>query len=107
MKKFKCPYCNENTVSRFRKAFAGSLKSKGYKCPKCGGHCVNGKESTIFNIILNLSVLILILIKFYNNSNDAVPFALALLAISFIISKTFDAFFYELDKTWRIDINRK
>ena len=107
MKKFKCPYCNENTVSRFRKAFAGSLKSKGYKCPKCGGHCVNGKESIIFNIIIKSVVLMAILIKSFNNSSNSVLFALVILCISFIVSKIFDAFFYELDKTWRIDVNRK
>ena len=107
MKKFKCPYCNENTVSRFRKAFAGSLKSKGYKCPKCGGRCVNGKESIIFNIIIKSVVLMAILIKSFNNSGNSVLFALVILGISFIVSKIFDAFFYELDKTWRIDVNRK
>jgi predicted RNA-binding Zn-ribbon protein involved in translation (DUF1610 family) len=107
MKKFKCPYCNENTVSRFRKAFAGSLKSKGYKCPNCGGRCVNGRESTVFHAILSLTIFIAIIIKSYKDPNNLITFSLVLFGLYFIISRVFDAFFFELEKTWRIDVNIK
>lgn len=103
MKKFECPYCHEKTISRVKKAFAGSLKSKGIECPNCGGRCVNGKQSSVFHSVVMAIVFAVIVYMVVVDHPHMTINAIALFALAFIVNKLFDALFFELDKTWRND----
>ncbi len=102
MKKYVCPHCGEETISPLKKAFAGNQKSKGTLCPNCGKRCTNGMQSAIFHTITDSIMLILVIIFYIKLDLSMIPIAVAI-AAAFVINKIFDAFFYPLVPSLRID----
>lgn len=102
--KHECPYCGEKSFSPVKKAFAGSLTSKGTPCPNCGRKCVNGKQSTIFHTIAGLLMLagvLFICFRVYNGTQGL--WMAGLIALYLVVCKVADAFFFPLEKNVRID----
>lgn len=102
MKKYVCPHCGEATISIFKKAFAGNQKSKGTSCPNCGGKCTNGMQSAIFHTITDTLMLIATVVMYIKIDNSFLPIIITI-AIVFIINTIFDALFFPLVSTLRID----
>ncbi len=102
MKKYVCPHCGEETISPLKKAFAGNQKSKGTLCPNCGKRCTNGMQSAIFHTITDSIMLIIVIIFYIKLDLSMIPIAVAI-AAAFVINKIFDAFFYPLVPSLRID----
>lgn len=102
MKKYVCPHCGEETISPLKKAFAGNQKSKGTLCPNCGKRCTNGMQSAIFHTITDSIMLIIVIIFYIKLDLSMIPIAVTI-AATFVINKIFDAFFYPLVPSLRID----
>lgn len=58
--KYKCAHCGEKVFNPFQKLFAGTIKSKGAVCPKCGGYNVNGLYCSIVTTVLMVAALVYI-----------------------------------------------
>lgn len=102
MKKYVCPHCGEAAISPLKKAFAGNQKSKGTLCPNCGKRCTNGMQSAIFHSItdfVGLAVNVFIYIRY---DLSFLPILVTLTAV-FLINTVFDAFFFPLVPSLRID----
>ncbi len=102
MKKYVCPHCGEETISIFKKAFAGNQKSKGTPCPNCGGRCTNGMQSAIFHTVTDALMLIAAVVLYIKLENSFLPI-ITVIAIVFVLNTLFDAFFFPLVPTLRID----
>ncbi len=102
MKKYVCPHCGEKTFSPLKKAFAGNQKSKGVICPECGKRCTNGMQSAVFHSITD-SLMLIIAIVMYIKLDLSFYMILSVLIIVFVINTIFDALFFELVPSLRID----
>lgn len=101
LKRYKCPVCGEPVCGHFRKAFAGSLKSKGILCPKCGTGCTNG----VISAYVNASVMTLVALCeafIYITTPSYFKLYFWTLIIGLLICKIFDAFFGKLDVSRRM-----
>ena len=103
MKKYKCPHCGERSITPLKKAFAGNQKSKGVMCPSCGKHCTNGMQSAIFHTITDLLMLIAAVIMYIKTDLSFFPIIIVII-VTFIINKIFDALFFPLVPSLRIDV---
>lgn len=102
MLKYKCPHCGEPTISPLKKAFAGNQKSKGVACPNCGGRCTNGMQSAVFHTIIDIIMLAIVLVAYVKMDVSTWVIIAALLGAA-VINRIFDALFFPLDKSLRID----
>lgn len=102
MKKYICPYCGEPTVSPLKKAFAGNQKSKGIACPNCGKRCTNGMQSAVFHTVTDSIMLIIVVIMYIKIELSYLPILAVIVAV-FIINHVFDALFFPLAPSLRID----
>lgn len=103
MKKYKCPYCENDTFSFFQKMTAGGMASKGKACPKCGKHAVHGFQSTIFRTILLGVVLVFFIINYKFEFID--PYiCLIIFIIAYLICMLANGFYFELTENNRRDI---
>ena len=103
MKKYKCPYCENDSYSFFSKMFAGGMASRGTACPKCGKHAVHGMKSTIFSTVMMALALIFIIIN-YNSASPSIELCLCVLAGAFLICKIANALFFPLTENNRRDV---
>ncbi|MGN0620310.1 MAG: hypothetical protein ACI4I9_00440 [Porcipelethomonas sp.] len=107
MKKYECPHCGEKTITPLKKAFAGTQKSQGVKCPNCGTHCTNGMESSVFRCIVTMIVLIVSVVSYVKfEANVSAVVIAASLVSGFILTHLFDALFYPLTVSLRMDLRR-
>lgn len=108
--KFKCAHCGEEVFSPIDKLLAGTIKSKGRVCKKCGGYNVNGLYCSIVTTILQGAALAYIIIMYFNHEKwgidpmfmwitDIIVFALA-----FLISRINMMFFGKLIESMRTDL---
>lgn len=102
MKKYVCPHCGEATISPLKKAFAGNQKSKGVLCPNCGKRCTNGMQSAIFHTVTGLIGLAAI-VFFYIKLDVSYYYILAIILGVAVINTLFDALFFPLTESLRID----
>lgn len=104
MKKFVCPHCGEPTFSPWQKALAGTLRSKGKPCPKCGKRACNGMGSIYFStVVQGLGLVAIVVIYLFHtelwiSSILIVGIILATLLLSFL----FNMFFGKLVEPIRI-----
>lgn len=103
MKKYKCPYCENNSFSFFTKMFAGGMASKGVECPKCGKHAVHGIKSTICSTVLMAAAFIFILIN-YNSSRPDMLLCICVLAAAYLICRLANGLFFDLTENNRRDV---
>lgn len=102
MKKYTCPHCGEATISPIKKAFAGNQKSKGVLCPNCGKRCTNGMQSVVFHNITDFIMLVTVVSMYIKLDLSFFPI-LTVIAAVFLINKIFDALFFPLVPSLRID----
>ncbi len=103
MKKYRCPYCKENTFSFWSKLTAGGMASKGKVCPECGKRAVHGLYSTIFRSVLMAAVAIFILLNCYCFYVSKVTCLIVLIA-GYLICKLANGFVFELEINNRKDL---
>lgn len=102
---YTCPHCGAKSFNPWKKAFAGGLHTKGKVCLNCGQHCVNGTASMVFSAVVYIAALIIVLyIYFKGNSVWDYAFMLGAVAVAYVISRLFDAFFGPLVKPIRNDV---
>jgi hypothetical protein len=106
---YTCPHCGEKTFNPIKKAVAGTMKSKGKPCPKCGKLCVNGKGASVFEAVFCLVGLIFV-IYVYLHGLDSVwmythemPIVIGIIAIMYIVPKIVNAFCFKMVKSIRLD----
>lgn len=105
MKKYACPHCGEETISHLQKAFAGTQKSKGVICPKCGMHCTNGMKSAILHTVTDLIMLIIVIIFYFVMPSGRNFFYMAAaIIITYIVNRICDAFLFPLAPSLRLDL---
>lgn len=98
--KFTCPHCGEKTFTPLQKALAGSYKSVGKPCPKCGKKCCNGMGSIYFDNILSIIAFISVIVIYTNTDSSQKVQTSILMAViivgSFLLSFLFKMFFGKL-----------
>ncbi|MBE6876769.1 MAG: hypothetical protein E7496_08665 [Ruminococcus sp.] len=98
--KYTCPHCGEKTFSPLQKALAGSYRSVGKPCPKCGKKCCNGMASIYFDSIVSIIAFVLILIIYFkfdaSQKMQSSILIVAIIGISFLLSFLFRMFFGKL-----------
>ena len=92
MNRSKCPYCGKETYSFFDRMMAGGMASKGRVCRECGRRSVHGLDSTLFNTIVWLVVLIC-LYNGYKKGTPSQTVCLIVFAAGFVISRLANGFF--------------
>ena len=94
--KYTCPHCGEKTFSPLQKALAGSYRSVGKPCPKCG----NGMASIYFDSIISGIALIAVLIIYFHfdsaHKTQSSLLIASIIAGSFVLSFLFRMFFGKL-----------
>lgn len=111
---YECPHCHEKTFNPITKAFAGQMTSKGRACRNCGKRCCNGMGSTIFHTITDLIALIISAYCYIfgvdvdltiagSKVTGAFPIILCCIASAYILNKIFDAFFFPMTSSARVD----
>lgn len=103
MKKYKCPYCENNSYTFAAKMLAGGMASRGKECPKCGKHSVHGMKSTIFSTVMMAAAFVFILINF-NSSRPDMLLCIGVLAGAFAVCKIANGLFFELTENNRRDV---
>lgn len=103
MKKYKCPYCKENTFSFWSKMMAGGMASKGKVCPGCGRRAVHGLYSTIFRSVIMAVVTVFIFFNCYCFYASRTTCLIVLIA-GYLIGKLFNGLFFELEVNNRKDM---
>jgi DNA-directed RNA polymerase subunit RPC12/RpoP len=105
MKKYKCPKCGEVVCGPLKKAFIGSLKSKGKPCPHCGKRLTNGELSAYVNAGLwSVAVLTSAIVTVGFGAQRWVTITVFCSIVgAVILGRIFDAFFGELDFSRRIE----
>lgn len=103
MKKYKCPYCQENTYTLVDKILVRGMASKGRVCPKCGKRSVTGLKATIFKSVLLGLVFIAILYSYISKSSNFIYLIIGFFT-ALVLSKIFDILFCEFEKNNRLDV---
>ncbi len=98
--KYICPHCGEKTFTPLQKALAGSYRSFGKPCPKCGKRCCNGMGSIYFDSIISIIAFVFIMIIYFKSdasqkTQSSILIA-AIIGISFAVSFLFRMFFGKL-----------
>lgn len=102
MKKYKCPYCENESFSLISKMFTGGWTSKGTACPLCGKHAVHGVQATVINTVIMSAALIFIIVN-YKSSDPNIPVCFAVLAGAYLICRVINGLFFELTLNNRRD----
>lgn len=102
MKKYVCPHCGEATISPLKKAFAGNQKSKGVLCSNCLKRSTNGMQSAVFHTITDFIMMLSVVIMYIKLDLSFLPI-LAVIATVLVINRVFDALFFPLVPSLRID----
>ena len=106
---YTCPHCGEKSFNPLTKALAGTMKSKGRACPKCGKLCVNGKGATIFNAIISVVAFIAIVYIYLHGADNEwmftheVPMVAGIIILLFLVPKIVSGFFFKMEQSVRID----
>lgn len=103
MKKYKCPYCENNSFSLFAKMFTGGMASRGTACPECGKHAVHGMKSTILNTIIMAAAFVYILISYKSGTPDMI-LCIGVLAAAYLVCRIANGLFFELTENNRRDL---
>lgn len=103
MKKYKCPYCENESFTFISKMTAGGMASKGKACPKCGKHAVHGMKSTIFRTVVLGIVFIFFIINYFNMFVDPI-ICFGILVIAYLLCMVVNGFYFELTENNRKDI---
>jgi uncharacterized protein (DUF983 family) len=94
-----------------QKAFAGSLKAKGKKCPHCGKRCTNGVGSAYFGMFVAFALLLGVLTLFFTSfgKDNWVGFyiVIGMLIMQYVVQWLYDGIFGELDKSRRTYFEKK
>lgn len=104
MKKFTCPHCGEETFTPIQKALAGSMRTRGKPCPKCGKRCCNGMVSIYFSSAVWVLALAGILFLYFTSSDKILSSILiaVIIVCAWLICFLFDMFFGKLTEPIRI-----
>ena len=106
---YECPCCGKKTFNPLSKAMAGTMKSKGKKCTKCGKRCVNGKGATAFAALyFTISFICIVIVFIHGQDNEwwythEVPIVLGLILNMLIVPRIVNGFFFKMMETVRID----
>lgn len=106
---YNCPHCGAKSFNPLSKAMAGTMKSKGSPCPKCGKLCVNGKGATIFSALFSLAAFAVIVYIYLHGADNEwmftheFPMVLGLVASILIIPRIVNAFFFRMTPSIRVD----
>ncbi len=103
MKKYKCPYCENESFSFVQKMFAGGITSSGTACPVCGKHAVHGTASTMVSTVIMLAAFVFIIINFRSGHPDFL-LSLGVFAGAFLFSRLINGLFFSLTQNIRRDI---
>lgn len=104
MKKFTCPHCGEPTFTPIQKALAGSMRSRGKPCPKCGRRCCNGMSSIYFSSVvwvLALGGIVYLYLTATERVFSSIMIAVIIVAAA-LLCFIFDMFFGKLAEPIRI-----
>ena len=113
-----CPHCGEKSFNPWTKIKAGSLRTNGAVCPKCGRRAVNGFGSTILNLIVKV-VCFIPIIWIYLKAPDFAGtkydwldkfewiINLGLLAFLIIVPWLANGFFFKMEPAVRVDLKNK
>ncbi len=110
--KYKCAHCGEKMFNPFEKLFAGTIKSKGAVCKKCGGYNVNGLYCSIFTTIVMVAALIYIayfIVSEKSFKDLGLPMWLApdvVFVAAFLITRINMMFFGKLIQSMRTDLDK-
>ena len=103
--KYPCPHCGEKTFTPLQKALAGSYRSMGKPCPKCGKRCCNGMASIYFDSIVSVIAFIFIMIIYFKfDASQKIQSSIliaGIIGISFVLSFLFKMFFGKLTEPIR------
>ena len=108
---YTCPHCGEKTFNPIKKAVAGTMKSKGKPCPKCGKLCVNGKGATTFSAIYCLIAFVFVVYIYIHGTDSGwmyyheAPMVIGLILSMFIVPRIANAFFFKMTPSIRTDFN--
>jgi DNA-directed RNA polymerase subunit RPC12/RpoP len=106
---YTCPHCGAKSFNPLTKALAGTMKSKGRACPKCGMLCVNGKSATIFQAIFSVVAFIAVGYIYLHGADNEwmftheVPMVFGLILSTIFVPKIVNAFFFKMEQSIRID----
>ena len=113
-----CPHCGEKSFNPWTKIKAGSLRTNGAVCPKCGRRAVNGFGSTIFNLIVKV-VCFIPIIWIYLKAPDFAGtkydwldkfewiISLGLIAFLVVVPWLANVFFFKMEPAVRVDLKNK
>ncbi len=104
MKKFTCPHCGEPTFSPLQKALAGSLRTRGKPCPKCGKRCCNDMTSIYFSAVVSVLAFIAVMVIYLFHTERVFSSILIVCIIlgSLLLCFLFNMFFGKLTRPLRI-----
>ncbi|MBQ1518902.1 MAG: hypothetical protein IIZ53_03510 [Ruminococcus sp.] len=113
-----CPHCGEKSFNPWTKLKAGSMRTNGSVCQKCGRRAVNGFGYSIFSAVFSIICFALIIMIYLKAPNTAgtqyewidqfewgINFCLLLLII--FVPKIVSAFFFRLEPAVRVDLKNK
>lgn len=113
-----CPHCGEKSFNPWTKIKAGTMRTNGSVCQKCGRRAVNGFGAMIFNLIVKLVCfipMIWIYLKAPSMAGTKYDWLdkfewdinFALLLIMFIIPWLANGFFFKMEPAVRVDLKNK
>ena len=106
---YNCPCCGKKAFNPLSKAMAGTMKSKGKKCKKCGKRCVNGKGATAFAALYFAISFVFVIVIFVHGQDNywwdthEMPLVLALILNMLIVPRIVNGFCFKMMETVRID----
>lgn len=103
MKKFKCPYCKNESFSLAARMFTGGMASKGRACPDCGKHAVHGMKATVTDTVIMAAAFVFIFIN-YRSSTPDIVMCLIVLAVAYLVCRIINGLFFELTENNRRDV---
>ena len=106
---YNCPHCGTKSFNPLSKAMAGTMKSKGKPCMKCGKLCVNGKGATIFSAIYSLLAFAAVVYIYIHGADNEwmftheAPMVIGLILSILLVPRIANAFFFKMMPSVRID----
>lgn len=106
---YNCPHCGAKSFNPFSKAMAGTMKSKGKPCMKCGKLCVNGKSATTFSAIFCLIAFAAVIYIYIHGADNEwmftheAPMVIGLILSMLIVPRIANAFFFKMMPSIRVD----